>query len=464
MRLSGAAAEGDARAVERLLARGADPRPRRMTFLGEEDAATLTPLARAALSPNLAGGERVVARLLEDGRCDPLKAEYCVGTRLAPEISELKSTQLDSNLVTVVHYAAAKGRLALLATALGGWPAAPAASMANADGLYGPVATARRGRCVPLHLAALGDQGAAVAALVAAGADVSTRDCDGFDALYLAARFGCEDALSALLRAGAAVDGTTTANHTPIFLAARYGHLDAVYKLLRAGASLAVRRVPSGARSPVGYAIHKSGKDNCDGRVAEQRIVISFLEAIDRRGGIKRWCSDERFEAAKLRWLVRERRATFEPPLAFALTSEYALARPAADRWAALNRQSAALARLFRPSGLPDDLFEQVVEFWLAPRDCARDADASSGAVDSTMEDDEEMEDDDDDGGEDPDDDGEDVDDGYDGMADWAGPGPAPEDDWHYGNEVYDEARYSEGGESDIVIYEGDLEHESEHL
>ena len=49
-------------------------------------------------------------------------------------------------------------------------------------------------------VAALADREAAVDALLDAGAELHARDCDGFDPLYLAARFGCDGAMAALLR------------------------------------------------------------------------------------------------------------------------------------------------------------------------------------------------------------------------------------------------------------------------
>ena len=48
-------------------------------------------------------------RLLDDGRCNAYAPEYCL-TRFRPEVDSLMETQLDSGSVTIVHYAAAKGR------------------------------------------------------------------------------------------------------------------------------------------------------------------------------------------------------------------------------------------------------------------------------------------------------------------------------------------------------------------
>ena len=368
-----AAAEGDAPFVSQLLAHGADPRPRRLTFYGEETPAAMSALGRAVLSPNAAGGEAVVAALLDDGRIDVLANEYCVSTRLAPEICARKATQLDSNGVTLVHYAAAKGRMRLLDLCL--HHARAPANAADADGHYGPVATSRGGRCTPLHVAALADRGAAVDALLDAGAELHARDCDGFDPLYLAARFGCDDALSALLRRDAC-DPNVSANagHTPIFLAARYGHLTCVFKLLRAGASLALRELPSGTRTPAGYAIHKTGPDNCDGRVREQRAVIEWLASCYRTGGVAAWCARDRHDLAGLRALALAGRADYRPTMCFAASSQY-FAKFNAGRavgvqatFALVARYDSVVAALFSAKSLPDEIFGKVVEFWLEPR------------------------------------------------------------------------------------------------
>ena len=369
------AAEGDAVTVRELLARGADPRPRRMNFFGDDEPAALTALARAVLSPNVAGGEAVAVALFDDGRLDLLRPEYCVATRMTPEITARKASQLDSNVVSLVHYAAAKGRMGLLALCLH-HPNAPAHA-ADADGHYGPVATARRGRCTPLHVAALADGEAAVDALLDAGAELHARDCDGFDPLYLAARFGCDGAMAALLRRpGCDPDHTANAGHTPIFLAARYGHLGCVFKLLRAGASLAVRALPSGARSPLDYAIHKHGAANCDERVLEQRECIEFLAGCERRGGLGAWCAAERAALASLRALVFAGRARYEASAAFAASTPYfaAFAYTCGGADAGTKAYHATLkihhtiAALFGAKDFPVEVFSLVVEFWLSPR------------------------------------------------------------------------------------------------
>ena len=119
-----AATEGDDERVSWALARGGDPRNPEsdgdvvLEDMRQQGAQTLSPVARAALSRNLTGGTLCVRRLLDDGRCNAYAPEYCL-TRFRPEVDALMETQLDSGSVTIVHYAAAKGRLDLLELVLG---------------------------------------------------------------------------------------------------------------------------------------------------------------------------------------------------------------------------------------------------------------------------------------------------------------------------------------------------------
>ena len=131
------------------------------------------------------------------GARDRYAPEYCL-TRFRPEVSAHMETQLDSTHATLVHYAAAKGRLKLLALVLD-HPTAPG-GVVDIDGQYGEAMAARGGRCLPLHVAAVANQAGAVGVLLARGAAISPRDCDGYDPLFLAARFGRDDAVAALLR------------------------------------------------------------------------------------------------------------------------------------------------------------------------------------------------------------------------------------------------------------------------
>ena len=100
-----AATEGDDERVSWALARGGDPRNPEsdgdvvLEDMRQQGAQTLSPVARAALSPNVAGGTLCVRRLLDDGRCNAYAPEYCL-TRFRPEVDALMETQLDSGSVT----------------------------------------------------------------------------------------------------------------------------------------------------------------------------------------------------------------------------------------------------------------------------------------------------------------------------------------------------------------------------
>jgi hypothetical protein len=74
-------------------------------------------------------------------------------------------------------------------------------------------------RCTALQLAVEEEQLAAVNTLLAAHADVSSRDVDGCSALHWAAEIGNTDVVAALLRAGAVVDCQDHAGWTPMHLA-----------------------------------------------------------------------------------------------------------------------------------------------------------------------------------------------------------------------------------------------------
>jgi hypothetical protein len=97
--------------------------------------------------------------------------------------------------------------------------------------------------------------------LVARGAQLETRDQEGFTALMYAANGGQEAAVRLLVDAGAAVDATDREGSTPLMFAAQHGHLRIVKKLLSAGASVAARRAD-------GLAAHDFAARNGHPRVA----------------------------------------------------------------------------------------------------------------------------------------------------------------------------------------------------
>ena len=87
-----------------------------------------------------------------------------------------------------------------------------------------------------LDAARAGD-GAALATLLASGADVNAAAGDGMTALHLAAEHGHDEVVGTLLDAGADVSAVTRiGSYTPLHLAGRRGDGTAVQALLRAGA------------------------------------------------------------------------------------------------------------------------------------------------------------------------------------------------------------------------------------
>ena len=66
-----------------------------------------------------------------------------------------------------------------------------------------------------------------VRASIAAGADVSATDKEGWTALHVAARWGHLTVVQALIQAGAGVSATDKDGRTALHLAAREGHLPA---------------------------------------------------------------------------------------------------------------------------------------------------------------------------------------------------------------------------------------------
>lgn len=86
------------------------------------------------------------------------------------------------------------------------------------------------------HAAAHGDL-ATVRALLAAGADLETRNGAGRTALMLAAHGGHTAVVHALWAAGADIDGRDARNWSALMIAAHEGQLSVVQALARAGAA-----------------------------------------------------------------------------------------------------------------------------------------------------------------------------------------------------------------------------------
>lgn len=89
-----------------------------------------------------------------------------------------------------------------------------------------------------MRAAADGDL-ATVHTLLAAGADLETRNCAGRTALMLAAQGGHMAVVHALWAAGADIDGRDGRNWSALMIAAHEGQLPVVQALARAGAASA---------------------------------------------------------------------------------------------------------------------------------------------------------------------------------------------------------------------------------
>ena len=87
-----------------------------------------------------------------------------------------------------------------------------------------------------LHVAARSDKPEAVEALVRAGANLNTRDAEGFTALHLAAALGKLRVTQALIKAGASLSATALCGRRPVDVAAQAGNTFIFEALLRASA------------------------------------------------------------------------------------------------------------------------------------------------------------------------------------------------------------------------------------
>ena len=94
------------------------------------------------------------------------------------------------------------------------------------------------GGMTALMRAATGGHAAAIAALLAAGAEVDAKDNDGTTALIQAANGGHATAIAALLAAGAEVEAKGNDGATALIAAAAGGHAAAIAALLAAGAEV----------------------------------------------------------------------------------------------------------------------------------------------------------------------------------------------------------------------------------
>ena len=127
-----------------------------------------------------------------------------------------------------------RGTTALMRAALNGHAAAIAALLAAGA----EVEAKENDDTTALMLAAKGGHAAAIAALVAAGAEVEAKDNDGTTALMLAATDGHAAAIAALVAAGAEVEAKMNDGMTALMWAAAGGHAAAVAALVEAGAEV----------------------------------------------------------------------------------------------------------------------------------------------------------------------------------------------------------------------------------
>jgi ankyrin repeat protein len=81
----------------------------------------------------------------------------------------------------------------------------------------------------------------ALAALIAAGADVNAHDIYGFTPLHIACCRGSINTVKALVVAGADVNAQNVNRRTPLHYACNGGHAQVVQLLLEAGADSAIR-------------------------------------------------------------------------------------------------------------------------------------------------------------------------------------------------------------------------------
>jgi len=183
-----AISRGDAKGVDDLLSKGADPNSR--------NGLEFTPLFIAAASHQ----SNVVDSLLKAG-------------------AKFDAT---SNYGTPLTFACISGNVpdAMRFLQMGANP-----DFLRNDGIS-PLAMASNVGCTPI-----------IDALVAKKVNVNTQDDGGYTALATAARQGFPDAVSKLIAAGSKVDLANIDGETPLILAAENGHADCVKVLLQNGAN-----------------------------------------------------------------------------------------------------------------------------------------------------------------------------------------------------------------------------------
>jgi len=168
------------------------------------------------------GAQPIVSLLSDAPVADAAQSGNVTAVRtLLREGEDVNASQGDG--MTALHWAAYQGDLELVDVLL--------YAGANLE------ATTRIAGYTPLLIGARTGHGAAVEALIAAGANASVRTSTGVTALHFAAGAGQAGAVQALLDAGIPVDvREEVSNQTPLHFAANGGRTEAIRALIAAGA------------------------------------------------------------------------------------------------------------------------------------------------------------------------------------------------------------------------------------
>lgn len=138
----------------------------------------------------------------------------------------------DGSCWSLLHWAAARGRVPLMELAIG----------------CGAHVDARdRGGCTPLHLAARNDRVDAASLLINCGTDVDARGDAYCTPLHMAAYRGHSSVMRALIDLRANLQAQCNELRTPLHWAAHEGHCDAIRVLIGCGADLNTAAGDSGA-------------------------------------------------------------------------------------------------------------------------------------------------------------------------------------------------------------------------
>lgn len=231
--------QGDSAAVQRLLARGANPNARAKDgatalhwAVHRNDAEAVRRLLDARAAPNVANVYGVT----------PLSLA-CVNGHAAI-VAALLEAGAD------VNAALPSGETPLMTAARTG--NVPVVSALLARGAKADVSEKTKGQTALMWAAAEG-HAPVVEALIETGALVNLRSTGGFTALMFAAQSGSVAAARALIGAGAPIDETSPKSETPLLIAAASGHDALVSFLLGQGAD--VNLADSTGFSPLHAAI-----------------------------------------------------------------------------------------------------------------------------------------------------------------------------------------------------------------